>query len=72
MTKIIVLSLTDLQAARLREMADFEGESVEGMIKTLIIRGFHRYEAESAAIIAEVERQHQRPPLPERDAEPPE
>ncbi|UWQ83126.1 hypothetical protein [Leisingera caerulea] len=62
MTTILVLPLSSTQASRLREMADFEGETLEGMIKTLITRGFWDYESEVSAMIAEMEELRSNPP----------
>lgn len=55
MSQILVLTLTDIQASRLRSIAEFEGEDPEGMIKTLIARAHHRYEQEVDAVLAEIE-----------------
>lgn len=55
MTQILVLSLTDIQASRLRSIAEFECESLESMLKTLIARGHHRYEQEVDEVLAEIE-----------------
>ncbi|MEO1380269.1 MAG: hypothetical protein AAFU69_07940 [Pseudomonadota bacterium] len=55
MTQILVLSLTDIQASRLRSIAEFEGECPENMLKTLIARGHHRYEQEVDEVMAEIE-----------------
>ena len=55
MTQILVLTLTDIQASRLRSIAEFEGDDPEGMLKTLIARGHHRYEQEVDAVLEEIE-----------------